>query len=42
MKRSEAATIFDNCPEVENYWGFKYNGKNEKKMKKCYHFLFSY
>ena len=32
----------NNYPEVENYWGFKYNGKNEKKMKKCYHFLFSY
>ena len=42
MKRSEAATIFDNYPEVENYWSQKYNEKNEKKMKKCCHFLFSY
>ena len=32
----------NNYPEVENYWGFKYNGKMKKKMKKCYHFLFSY
>ena len=31
MKRSEAATIVDNCPEVENYWGVKYNEKMKKK-----------
>ena len=35
-------TIHDNCPEGENYWSQKYSGKNENKMKKCYHFLFSY
>ena len=35
MIPSEAATIVDNCPEVENYWGTKYN----EKMKKCYHFF---
>ena len=38
MIPSEAATIVDNCPEVENYWGPKYNEKM-KKMKKCYHFF---
>ena len=30
----------DNCPEGENYWSQKYSGKNENKMKKCYHFFF--
>ena len=24
---------------IENHWGFKYSGKNENKMKKCYHFF---
>ena len=30
----------DNCPEGENYWSQKCSGKNENKMKKCYHFFF--
>ena len=31
MIPSEAATIVDNCPEVENYWGVKYNEKNKNE-----------
>ena len=42
MKRSEAVII---ALRSKIIGGLKYNEKmkkNEKKMKKCYHFLFSY
>ena len=40
MIPSEAATIVDNCPEVENYWGPKYNEKMEKNKKMLSFFVF--
>ena len=38
-RSSKIQTTHDNCPEGENYWSQKYSGKNENKMKKCYHFF---